>query len=429
MLQKIIFLFRTSGIVIYESFKYFINKDYNKYIISIANKLSKNNIFYVKIFQSISTDTNILNEELIEYFSNYTDKVEYDESEINNSYLSTIKDVYEEDNNLNITNISKDPINSGLISLVYTGYLDNQKVVIKVIRNGIREKLKQSLDNVSALISVLSLLKVFKFIDIKKIFDENYDALLRQSDFINEMKSIVEFYNTNKNLDYIVVPKVYNTYTLKNSEMIVMDFIEGKTLEEVEQDDKDEYCYLLAKFGLKNILFDRLYHADLHRGNIFFLNNMESGKQLGIIDYGITGSITKEQQNDFYNFFTTIDSSNYCLMSESFINNLIEPKEILDNLPVGKKSKLIDNVKNIIEKSISIKKTIGPNELYYISYELYNYKLRIKDSFCKIQLSLAIADSVSKKLCSKTSYTENITTAVKELFPGVLDDYDNYIMI
>ena len=48
-----------------------------------------------------------------------------------------------------------------------------------------------------------------------------------------------------------------------------MEKIEGNKLEQVETEDKDKYSYLMAKFGIKCILYDSFYHADMHQGNVF----------------------------------------------------------------------------------------------------------------------------------------------------------------
>ena len=50
-------------------------------------KLGGLNIFYVKIFQSLSTNVNILTEEQVNFLTNYTDKVPYTEDDKDISFL------------------------------------------------------------------------------------------------------------------------------------------------------------------------------------------------------------------------------------------------------------------------------------------------------------------------------------------------------
>ena len=68
-------------------------------------------------------------------------------------------------------------------------------------------------------------------------------------------------YASNKNIGYAVIPHVYEEFTKQNNDIIVMECLEGMKLQDISDEDKDEFSYLLAKFGAKCILYDRLYHA------------------------------------------------------------------------------------------------------------------------------------------------------------------------
>ena len=50
-------------------------------------KLGGLNIFYVKIFQSLSTNVNILTEEQVNFLTNYTDNVPYTDDDKDISFL------------------------------------------------------------------------------------------------------------------------------------------------------------------------------------------------------------------------------------------------------------------------------------------------------------------------------------------------------
>jgi len=49
----------------------------------------------------------------------------------------------------------------------------------------------------------------------------------------------------------------------------------------------------------------------------------------------------------------------------------------------------------------------------------------LSKSFCKIELSLAISDSVSKHLSYETTYMDNFEKAILEMFPKEEDDDDS----
>ena len=77
---------------------------------------------------------------------------------------------------------------------------------------------------------------------------------------------------------------------------------------------------------------------DLHQGNILFqkTDDEDNPYKLGIIDYGIMGYITKEQQNNFYNFFMIVSDKKYDECAKFTLEQFVEPREKIDNLSVKK---------------------------------------------------------------------------------------------
>jgi len=86
-----------------------------------------------------------------------------------------------------------------------------------------------------------------------------------------EVENMKIFYENNKNTDYIEIPYVYEEFTKNNNKIIVMDYLEGKKLNEIEEHDKDNYLEQLVNFSFKSILFNRTFHCDFtsRKYNIF----------------------------------------------------------------------------------------------------------------------------------------------------------------
>ena len=173
---------------------------------------------------------------------------------------------------------------------------------------------------------------------------------------------------------------------------------------------------------MKCILYDRLYHSDLHSGNIFFIND-NGIQKLGIIDFGIVDTITKYDQNCFYNFFNEIFINKDIVKSRNYIiNNIIEPRHVYDNLNYIDKQNLINNIDIIINRTLINTDNISHEWIYDINKILREYSLKLSKNFCKIQLSLIISDSVGKKLCYNQTNIEKIRIAIKDLFcPNIID--------
>ena len=108
--------------------------------------------------------------------------------------------------------------------------------------------------------------------------------MLKQVDFKNEVDIAGKVYNNFQHMDDVIIPKVYPEFTTADNRIIVMDYLEGKSIRDVPVMEKYDYGKIVAKYSMKSVLYDRLYHNDLHAGNIF-ANEQEKNR---VIDFGAT---------------------------------------------------------------------------------------------------------------------------------------------
>ena len=194
-------------------------------------KISMTNIFFLKIFQSLSTNTSLLTVEQTNYLTQYTDNVPYTYDEIDTSFIEDIK----RESTFELS--SSVPIKSGAIALVYKGILDDKDVIIKVLRKGMREKIEDAINKISFLFSFLIYIPQLQTINASQLIEENRNSMIDQTNFKKEIQNIQRMEKNNENVDYIIVPKVYENYTNINENIIVMKYLDGKRLEEVSDED------------------------------------------------------------------------------------------------------------------------------------------------------------------------------------------------
>mgnify|MGYP001352105473 FL=1 len=392
-------------------------------------KLGGLNIFYVKIFQSLSTNVNILTEEQVNFLTNYTDKVPYTEDDKDISFLETMRTISNKNNvHFTIDNINKktylpEPIKSGMIALVYSGKLNHEKIIIKVMRKNIENKLILALDEIEFLINTIKVFPFIKKLNLDIVFRENKKNLLLQTNFINEKKNMQLMSKNFKNIDYIVIPTPYEEYTELNNNIIVMNYLDGNKISDLKQDDKDEYAILLAKFGIKSLLFDRFVHSDLHAGNILSIKDNNNKLQLGILDFGVMESLNKEEQYSFYKFFIKFSKiDNYKLLGDNFLDDFAEPKEVIKNLSIYDNNTLREKLGLIAASIFNKNKNITAKDMYDVNAILYSYNLRLSKTFCRVQVSQIIGDSVSSNLNNKISYMENIKKVSNIMFAKEIEN-------
>jgi predicted unusual protein kinase regulating ubiquinone biosynthesis (AarF/ABC1/UbiB family) len=424
-------------------------ENYNYMIKNITTKLSEKNLFFIKIFQAFANNNNIMDKDLFNYFITYTDKVTYDTTEIDyNGLYDLINIARANGDELLIDN--EQPIKSGNIALVYNGRLNGKRIIVKYRRKNIEIKFKRSMEELQILINITKHMPYLSDLNINDLFEENYQIMLNQLIFSNEVKNIQMFYEKFKDVENICIPKVYSYFTDSNPEVIVMDYIEGKRIENIDSEDKDEYSKILSRFNLKCVFYDAIYHADLHSGNVIFIKDAKDTKdtkdeletgtdtstgaiiklppklKIGVIDYGIIGTMTREEQNVFFMFFKVLVSKNYRDLALFIVENLsdricIEKPAINDE----QKEVIVGEIDALCSRVLSVdNKFFGGEEIYEINKILKKENMKFSKFFCRVELAIAISENVCNSLCKKLSYLEQMMIAFKEIFG---DDADNYM--
>ena len=130
------------------------------------------------------------------------------------------------------------------------------------------------------------------------------------------------------------------------------------------------------------------------------------------------GEITKEEQSYFHEFFVSIASArdNGAAVSDKILDGLVQPVSLVNELSTWDYNNLREEMGFIIGNVLHKSRNFTPEDMFRINKVLRKYGLCLSKSFCRIELALAIADSVSNKLAHTTSYLENVKEAVNTMF-------------
>ena len=370
---------------------------------NITKKLEEVNIVYIKVFQSLCLNDNILNDEEKDYLLKYTDNVPFLSSDINYEILDTLESKY------NIILDIQEQLNSGIVSVAYKGiYMnDNNKVVVKILKNNIKQRLENVFEEIEFLLKLMNIIPYIKNFNLKKTLLDNKDLLLEQTDFKNEANNIEVFRNININNKEFVFPKCYLDITQEYNNVIVMENIKGLTYTDIKNYDdviKQEFGKLLLKFGLISILYNSAIHCDVHPGNLFFYINEENSNkpkyQLGYIDFGIVSFPSRETQNYYYKFFKNIQLDKEYDKIMEVIGAIIEEKNKFSNLSVLEKNEIKEQIISILTKYAS-NENFDFKFFFYLSLILNNYGLSFSKEYNQICLSIQVVTSLAESLCKK----------------------------
>jgi predicted unusual protein kinase regulating ubiquinone biosynthesis (AarF/ABC1/UbiB family) len=435
------FTWSSCYIGISEYMKYLVGwKSRNSAIIDVSKRLAVKNMMYVKIFQAFATNRNIVSPELNVFFSDFTDKVKYTEEEYDINELKELESRSREcwpHQQLRIVN-DYTPIKSGLMSLIFKGYLGEgdgdakggTPVVIKYLRKNISKNFNASMNNLVVFAKITKYFPYLRTFNIENLILQNIVSINDQVCFRKELANINTYYNSWKDYEYVKIPKPCSDYTERiNKDVIVMEYIDGIKIEEIDEADYDEFGKVLATFNAKAAFCTSIYHGDLHPGNILFIkSNTPPTHKIGILDFGIIGHLSRSDQEILFkatkylyrrNFNKIIGLIMSCKLSES-INSGSGVSTVTENVLQKNSDKfnmLYDELKRVLVAYSTPKmKFFGVSEIYELNYILNNYGLMFKRSLYRLFITVAIMDSIGTRLGNEVSYIEHMTDILVDMF-------------
>lgn len=192
--------------------------------------------------------------------------------------------------------IEREPVGSASIAQVHKAILkDGTQVVVKVQRRNIKERMVTDINLLRRALKMLNVEKMFKnIVSFDDILDELLSTSLEEMNFLLEASHIDEFYNANKEIDYIKAPKVFKN--LNTEKVLVLEYITGYEI--MQLDELKKAGYDLEEIGNKlaeNFIYQALevgfFHADPHPNNII----ITEGK-IGYVDYGMMGRLNSRNK-------------------------------------------------------------------------------------------------------------------------------------
>ena len=134
--------------------------------------------------------------------------------------------------------------------------------------------------------------------------------------------------------------------------------------------------------------------------------------------------INEECKHMFFRLFTELFTSDHREFAFIIFDNLLEPKNVLNELSVEHKTNILNIIENLVKPLINETKKVDPLDFlqfiihfndYLNSENLKTYGIRVNDSFIKIQMGVGMAHGISVVLC-KDNIMELIKEVLNEIF-------------
>ncbi len=193
----------------------------------------------------------------------------------------------------------KEPLATASIAQVHRASLAvdgvSTRVVVKVQRPGIREKMRADLSLLYWLARFFEgTIEEVSAYSPTTVVEEFERAVEEELDFIHERQNVERAgRNFANRRELVVVPRTFPDRS--SARVLTMTFLDGIKITDTRDDPRYDRVKLrdrLVEATYLEVFEDGFFHGDPHPGNVLVL---EDGR-LGFIDYGLWGHLTQEQQ-------------------------------------------------------------------------------------------------------------------------------------
>lgn len=297
-----------------------VRQDHARLPYAIAEVLESMGGVFVKFAQVLSTQKEMLPASYIEAFSSLHDQVkplgQEELQTIINAKIGNLDETY--------ASFEMKPLAAASIGQVHLATLKTtgEKVVVKILRPDVKQKMTVDLDLLIQFVTGLSerssKIRKLGLIELAEGFKAN---LIEETDFD------IEALNTNLLKQAfqqrgipIRVPKVYSEYSTK--QILTLEYIEGASFNrEVTPEVSEKVMHAF----LDQILVIGIFHADPHPGNLM----LTADGGVALIDFGSVGYLSEEEKSGMLGFLIGYSTGNTKEMTRGLIS-VCEDGERLD---------------------------------------------------------------------------------------------------
>ncbi|HSR03341.1 MAG TPA: AarF/ABC1/UbiB kinase family protein, partial [Proteiniclasticum sp.] len=360
---------------------------------------------FIKIGQILSTRPDVLPAEYISELSKLQDKAPHFPYE-------TVVSIIEEELGRPLaeifSSIDETPMACASVAQVHTAVLlDGKKVIVKVQRPDIEEKL---LEDINILIRIVkrapnTLRDIL--LDPVEALEEILENTRIELDFNNEVLYMLRFKEENESIKCISIPNVF--LNLSTKRIVVQEEIPGIKITDREKllsegYDMEDIGKKLVLSYLYQLFNNGFFHGDPHPGNLIIHE-----KKIYYIDFGIMGSLTQKARR----------SINYLLQAMvkrdigqlvNLVMDLAQQKGPVD------KNVLYEDIEYIIHYYLQTSlKNIQVSRLFMDLFEAARKNnLKLPKEFTTLLKSLLILEGVISEISPELSIMEIAKDYLKE---------------
>ncbi|WP_026376446.1 ubiquinone biosynthesis regulatory protein kinase UbiB [Aestuariibacter salexigens] len=275
---------------------------------------------FIKFGQMLSTRRDLLDKDMADELAMLQDKVppfatalakEIVKASLQLKYLEEV-----------FADFSEQPLASASIAQVHTATLKatEQQVVVKVIRPSIRHTIEADIELLQAIAqAVQAWLPDGKRLRPVEVVEEYRKTIIDELDLRREAANGIQLRRNFEDSPALYVPEIYSEFCHTN--VMVMERIYGVPISDIATlKQRNVDMKKLAERGVEvfftQVFRDSFFHADMHPGNIFVSIADPQEPQYIAIDYGIVGTLNRDDKRYLAENFIAFFNRDYRKVAE-----------------------------------------------------------------------------------------------------------------
>ena len=278
---------------------------------------------FVKFGQVISTRRDLLPKEIADELVKLQDQVPpFPKKEA----LQILKKTYNQPLKKIFSRIDGEPLAAASIAQVHSAALmDGTEVIIKVLRPNVRKLIERDIEILYILAKIIKKYwnesSQIKPVEIVREYEK---TVTNELNLKREAANTVRLKRNFSESNLLYVPEIYWDYCHAN--ILVQERIHGTPIRDIKTlKRKKTNIKVLAENGVEifftQVFRHNFFHADMHPGNIFVQLDDPENPKYAAVDFGIIGTLTKDDQYYLAENFLAFFEADYRKIAQLHIDS------------------------------------------------------------------------------------------------------------
>jgi ubiquinone biosynthesis protein len=386
----------------------------------LSESLQSMGTTFIKLGQFLVTRPDIIGDELAKELEGLQDRLPaFSLLEAKN----TIKQSLGEKTFNSIIDLSK-PVAAASIAQVHKAKIDDNGIIkdvaIKILRPDIKKIFNEEIDALMLFAffveSFIKKTKRLKLIEVVFLLKEITNL---EMDLRFEAAAANEYDENTKNDNGFKVPQIYWNFT--SEDVMTLDWVDGVSIRETEvlkekNINTDKIASDIIQHFLRHAVRDGFFHADMHQGNIFIDDN----GQIVPIDFGIMGRLDNLSKRFLAEILFGFIQRDYKKVAEVHLVAGLVPKDV----PVDDLAQALRSIGEPIFGQ-SVKDISGGKLLKQLFDVTEKFNMQTQPQLLMLQKTMVVVEGVARKLNPNTNIWETSKPVLESWLKETKDPINN----